>query len=310
MRAAEDPRAGLTDTLSRASVQRISDAVRSEVLHKSADQDRQLLDLLQLRDGDALTAQAEGLYEAAFIDGDQERAKDLCRRIMLDQPLTQVLLQSLAGRPSMTFSGVQHLLARHGMARLDQASMLRRFLGVLNEVDIVAYAKKSQTVRSTTSGEDVEVPRIRVVQPGRNYSNVMHLRRIIRDCEDYIWWAEPHLNGKALEPLADEINPDRVKSVRMLSGPVAINESTRRDWHRFQREMAEAGVDAQWRVLPKGRVPFHDRYLLGRNQAWNVPPINTVYKGSYSEATRCDARPPFETWWVDGESLEEMSQAA
>lgn len=306
-----EKRGRLSDPLSRASVQRIADAVRAAVLGKSTDDTRDLLDVLQLGPAEEPSAEALDLYEAAFVHDDRDRAREICRGMLLRQPLTQALLQSLAGRPPMTFSGVLHLLARHHLANVDEPGVLRRFLSSLNDVGIVVWSTKNQMVRSGVLDEELDVPpRIRVIQPGRSYTNVMHLRQILRACEDFIWWAEPHLNHKALEPLAAEVDPSAVRSIRLLSGPMAIDDTTRRDWSRFRREMSEVGIDAQWRVLAKGAVPFHDRYLLGAGQAWNVPPVNTVFKGSYAEATRCDRRPPFQTWWDNGGDLQDLARVA
>ena len=40
------------------------------------------------------------------------------------------------------------------------------------------------------------------------------------------------------------------------------------------------------------KMDWHDRFILGRSQAWNVPPVNTLFKGDYSEASKTPTRPP------------------
>ena len=57
--------------------------------------------------------------------------------------------------------------------------------------------------------------------------------------------------------------------------------------------MRHRGIGVEWRVLQISDIDWHDRFILGRNEAWNVPPVNTLYKGDYSELTRTQ-RPPFE----------------
>jgi len=42
--------------------------------------------------------------------------------------------------------------------------------------------------------------------------------------------------------------------------------------------------------------------MVTRDKAWNVPPLNTIYKGDYSEFSRTQ-RPPFEDWWAKGAPL-------
>jgi hypothetical protein len=54
-------------------------------------------------------------------------------------------------------------------------------------------------------------------------------------------------------------------------------------------------------VIPAKDMACHDRFILGggRGQAWNVPPVNTLYKGDYSEASRTPMR-PLERRWQSG----------
>lgn len=214
-------------------------------------------------------------------------------------------MQGLHGRGAVSFSGALHFLARHRMADVDEPGPLRSFLQVLNQARIVAYSNKHQTVRITAplpDGEEEFAPVVRVVEPDRPYSNVRHLREILRRCDGYIWWAEPHFSRKGLEPLSDEADGERITEIRILSGPAAVNEKAEKDWKRFHAEMAALGIIAEWRVMP-APLDWHDRFVLSRKEAWNVPPVNTLYKGDYSQASRTPSRPPFERWWADGTAL-------
>jgi len=82
-----------------------------------------------------------------------------------------------------------------------------------------------------------------------------------------------------------------------------MTEAIRKDFKRFAAEMGNRGIVAQWRVIEPTKMHWHDRFILGRRQSWNVPPVNTLYKGDYSEAARTPARPPFDGWWVLGTPL-------
>jgi len=227
------------------------------------------------------------------------------RDALLTLPATQALMQGLHGRGAVSFSGALHFMARHRLADVDQPARLRNFLQVLNQAEIVAYSKKYQTVRVTAplpDGGEEFAPVVRVVEPDRPYSNVRHLREILRQCESYIWWAEPHFSRKGLEPLVDEADAERITDIRILSGPAQVNDKATKDWKRFQAEMSALGIVSEWRVV-QPPLPWHDRFIVSRRQTWNVPPINTLYKGDYSEASRTPTRPPFEAWWADGAPL-------
>ena len=74
------------------------------------------------------------------------------------------------------------------------------------------------------------------------------------------------------------------------------------DFKRFKNEMKALGIEAKWRVMG-GKTAQHDRFILDRSHAWNMPPINTLLKGDYSEISETPNRPPFEEWWAAGVDL-------
>jgi hypothetical protein len=234
-----------------------------------------------------------------------EQVRELHRDSLLALPATQALMQGLHGRGAVSVSGALHFLARHGMASVEEPAPLRGFLQVLNGAGIVAYSKKHQTVRITAplpEGGEEFAPVVRIIEPDRPFSNVRHLREILRQCEGYIWWAEPHFTRKGLEPLADEADAERIEDIRILSGPANADAKAAKDWKRFHTEMTALGITAEWRVAPQP-LGWHDRFVISRRQSWNVPPVNTLYRGDYSEASRTPTRPPFERWWLEGVPL-------
>jgi hypothetical protein len=241
--------------------------------------------------------------EAYFIYDDAETARAIWRDALMSLPATQALMQGLHGRGPVSVAGTHHLLARHRFATTQDERMVRNFLTVLNAAGIVAYSNKLQTVRILAPLPEELAAVVRVVERDRPYSNVLALREILRSCEGYIWWAEPHLPRKALEPLSYEADVASISEIRLLSADKHIDDMTQRDFKRFAAEMANRGIQAEWRVIPSSQMQWHDRFILGRRQAWNVPPVNTLFKGDYSEAARTPARPPFEDWWRLGSPL-------
>ena len=55
---------------------------------------------------------------------------------------------------------------------------------------------------------------------------------------------------------------------------------------------------------------LRDRYIVGRNRTWSVPPVNTLLKGDYSEILATPTRPPFERWWEQGDSACYLARAS
>jgi hypothetical protein len=252
-----------------------------------------------------LTPRGDAFDEAWTVFGNREPTEALLRDAFLGLRQTEALIQGLHGRPPVRVDGALHLLARHGLADPTQVTEFRAFLQRLNDLDIVAYSKKAQTVRITTPVpvEEETEPTVRVIERDRPYSNVVALRRTLRACSDHIWWVDAHFSRKGLEPLTDEADATRVTEIHILSGPAQVGAETGSDFKRFQKEMATLGIEAEWRVIERSDQEFHDRFIVTKGKAWNVPPVNTLYKGDYSEITATTA-PPFETWWARGKPLQ------
>lgn len=265
-----------------------------------ADADADVVVALGFVDDGELTPTGRAFEEATWVYDDEDSAAQLFRDALLGLSATQALLQGLHGRGPVSFAGAHHFMARHGLAARDDQTTLRSFLVVLNAAQIVAYSNKMQTIRTLAPLPEERTTNLRVVEPERPYSNVLALRETLRACEGYVWWAEVHLDRKALEPLVYEADGTRISEIRLLSGPANATADTHKDMKRFTAEVKSLGISAEWRVVPKRDLDWHDRFILGRNQTWNVPPVNTLHKGDYSELARTRRRPPFETWWGRG----------
>ena len=251
-----------------------------------------------------LTDVGDRFDEAWTVFGDRGAAEALLRDAFLALPQTEALVQGLHGRQPVRVDGALHLLARHAMADPSAVSEFRAFLQRLNDMGVVAYSKKAQTVRILVAvpGPEEPEPTVRVIERDRPYSNVVALRRTLRACRGHIWWVDAHFSRKGLEPLADEADGTLVTEIRILSGPAQVGADTGADFKRFKNEMATLGITAEWRVIERTDQEFHDRFIVTKGKAWNVPPINTLYKGDYSEIS-ITSLPPFEAWWSKGKPL-------
>lgn len=142
-----------------------------------------------------------------------------------------------------------------------------------------------------------------VIKPEEPFSNVVKLRRILRESEEFIWWADLHFHARALEELIETIDPAVVREVRILSGPANVDERAKRDFARFREEVQRKGITAEWRVLPGFA---HDRFIISKNACYNVPPVNSLLRGSYAEVLETPNRPPFDDWWAKAAPIEDI----
>jgi hypothetical protein len=290
-----------------ADIEEVAEAVRAASLDSPSLDQVGLLETLGLLKADGnLNADGRAFDDAWWVYDDRPAAEAIMRKSLLNLPATQTILQSLHGRGKVPAKGVVHYLARHGMVDPSEDKAVRVFLGLLRKAGIVAYSNKLQTVRTTVPLPDGGGPEpvVRVVDPERPYSNVRHIREVIRSCRDFIWWTEPHFAPKLLEPLVDEADADRISEIRILTGAESrakLLKRGREDFKRFQEEMKSLGIAATWRIGAKQGK--HDRFILERSRTWNLPPINTLLKGDYSEISETPNRPPFDDWWSAAKDL-------
>lgn len=291
-----------------AGINEVADAIKAASLGSADHEELGLLAELGLLKADqTLNADGRSFDDAWWVYDDKESAEAVMKKALLSLPETQTILQSLHGRGQVPAAGVVHYLARHKLADADEAKPVRVFLALLSKAGIVAYSNKLQTVRTTVpipddGGPD---PVVRVIDPDRPYSNVRHLREVLRACRDHIWWTEPHFSPKLLEALADEADAERISEIRILTGAEKRDDLRKRgaeEFRRFQKEMEALGIAAEWRIMG-GKRDKHDRFVLERSRSWNMPPINTLLKGDYSEISETPNRPPFSDWWADGTDL-------
>ncbi len=141
-----------------------------------------------------------------------------------------------------------------------------------------------------------------VIRPEEPYSNVLKLRQLLGESEEYLWWIDPHFPSRGLEELIYSLDPSLVKDVKILSGPDNVDLRAKRDFSRFQEELNNKGINTEWKIL-KGFS--HDRFIMSKNRCYNVPPLNSLLRGQYSEISLTPNEPPFMNWWQQAISINE-----
>jgi len=137
-----------------------------------------------------------------------------------------------------------------------------------------------------------------VFQGETPFGNVCSLRRLLRSCGTYIWWVDPNFGNRALEEILFVVTERKVKEIRILSRKVMYTEKAKRDFARFKKEVNALGVSTEWRTYENFKI--HDRFIMGEKSCFNLPPVNSIFEGSYGMAKSIEMRPPFDTWWIAG----------
>lgn len=292
-----------TGQLSLAQRQRIEDAFGSRAEHKVL--------LLSLRAGGTglnLTRANYVLHFDRWWNPAVERqAEDRTHRIgqlrkvfvtrLICEDTIEERIEQLLERKKILFQEVVDELADVNLERVLSEGELFGLFGL---------EPPRRGVREPERPEVVPQPvqrryRAEAIRPKEPFSNVVRLRQVLRECERYIWWADRYFNSRGLEELILSVDPAAVREIRILSGPDNVGDRERSDFARFRKELDHKGIRAEWRVL---RGFAHDRVIVTESACYNVPSIDTVVRGQYSEILETPNRPPFEEWWGKATPLE------
>lgn len=251
-----------------------------------------------------LTTSGLALYRAAWVHHDETATKRLLGQALRALLPIQVLDQELGNTDPIPESGAVHLLALHRVVpptfTADHARLTFRWL---NDLGVVVYSRQKKTVRfvpddpgAAKAGEVGSLGAM--ISPRTPYSNVVRLRRVLRTQSGVVTWADPHFGARALEELADELDPSKVSELRIISGDAinVLSPRSFRDFQRFEQEMSNKGITAEWRV--DTARDWHDRFLVDANGSFNMPPVNNLFKNEYSEILPSDSKPPVDEWWL------------
>jgi hypothetical protein len=119
------------------------------------------------------------------------------------------------------------------------------------------------------------------LDPAKPFTNELALLKVIRSLSGRVLWYEQHMSRKNLEALIEELDPDQVNELRLLSGPAHVTAKVKRAFESFAAELQNKGIHAEWRVLPADVArDIHARVLFDETTAWELPPLNSLYKGT------------------------------
>ena len=256
-----------------------------------------------------LTEMGQAFDDAVNAYSNMGEATILLRDAYLTVPAVQALTQALHGRGPVSVAGALHVVARLKLFDPKKTSDFGSLLWTLNELRVVAYSKKFKTVTLLLSidEEQAAVPAhsVLIVEPDRPFSNRKHLRDVLSECSDHIWWAEPHFDKAGLDPLVEVADAATIKEIKILTGAKPSSADVKNAYLPFVAEMRALGIDTEIRHVAKPDFALHDRFIIGKDVVWNVPPLGVVTgRGSYSHFKRVDEEPPFAGWWTKGTPID------
>lgn len=141
--------------------------------------------------------------------------------------------------------------------------------------------------------------KLTLFSPVTPFTNDLIISNTIKSCREHLYWIDKYFSKEGLVMLRGSLEESKVKQVRILTSVDTVTPLLRDSFKKFKDEMAAAGVIAEMRVMTDSHVKrnIHDRWIISKDNCYNIPSTDTIARGQYSEVKSTSNRPPFEEWW-------------
>lgn len=174
-------------------------------------------------------------------------------------------------------------------------------LGRLNQLEdkVQSHDKKIRTIF-----EVIHKPiDVKLLSPGKPFSNKRVIRDIISSCEKYIYWVDKYFSRAGLDWLSESVNAGNVKEIRILMSLEKADKKFLSLYKDLKEELKNDGIGCELRIISDNKLnaDIHDRWIISENLCYNMPSTDTIARGQYSEVKRTANFPPFDEWWKKSE---------
>jgi len=248
-------------------------------------------------------------YTEKFIKNDKKRANIILSNILKNYKPVIVLCELLWGCKNLTKENLHRALLTYNLT-YSKTSIedITGFVMLLNQTGILSYSKKmNRIVINYNPISEKPERKEKIIAPSTPFTNIKHLRDIIRNSKEYLWWIDKHFGRKGLEPLIEELDGNKVKTINIL---LSINssdnfEKLHTDFKRFKTELKNKGIDSSCRIIVDKDLinKIHGRWIISKSSCYKVPPLNSIFQGQFDELVKIDTKPNFHDWWKNSLDL-------
>lgn len=150
-------------------------------------------------------------------------------------------------------------------------------------------------IKNLIDGKELETNKL--VSPQKPFSNKYALEMPIRNSEEYIDWVDLYFSREGLKFLSDFLDVEKVKRIRIIRSVKNISKELRDDFKDFIKQFSAINCEMRIIIDSKIRTSIHDRWIISKNECYNVPSTDVIARGQYSEVKKTENRPPFDNWW-------------
>ena len=242
----------------------------------------------------SLTSHGKEYYFQKFIKNNAIEAKRvLCAALKL-HPAVILISQILNGSKNITRINIYNLLKHHSF-NLDftKEVELNSFLEILKLGGIVSYNKNTRDVKVLWQQDADSLSAHQFISPDTPFSNIKRLKDIIKSLKETVYWIDKHFDKKAFDILVDCVDASKISNFIIISGEANKTQSAVNEFLKLKGELHNKGTNIEWKIITDQNIlsSFHDRWLCDSKDAWNIPPVNSIFKGQESEMLRTSNKP-------------------
>lgn len=178
--------------------------------------------------------------------------------------------------------------------------------GILNRFTRLEDKVQSHDKKIKTIFEVIHRPLdVKLLSPGKPFSNKKAVRDIISSCEKYIYWVDKYFSKVGLDWLSESLNTGKVKDIRILMSLEKVDKKFISLYKDLKKELKNNGVKCELRVISDNKLnaSIHDRWIISEDLCYNMPSTDTIARGQYSEVKRTVNFPPFKEWWEKSKDI-------
>ena len=242
----------------------------------------------------SLTPRGKEYYIQKFVNNSEIEAKKvLCEALKL-HPAVILISQILSGSKNIKRINIYNLLKHHCFNLDFQKEVeLNNFLEILKLGDIASYNKNTRDVKVLWQQETESLSSHQFISPETPFSNIKRLKDIIKSLKGTVYWIDKHFDKKAFDILVDSLDAAKITHFIIISGDTNKTLSAVGEFLRLKTELHNRGINIEWEIITDLTIlsSFHDRWICDSNVAWNIPPVNSIFKGQESEMLRTSNKP-------------------
>lgn len=241
-----------------------------------------------------LTSRGKEYYIQMFIKNNEVEAKKILSEAFKLHPAIILISQILSGSKNIKRINIYNLLKHHNFGfDFPKEVELNNFLEILKFGNIISYNKNTRDVKVLWQQEAESLSAHQFISPDTPFSNIKRLKDIIKSLKGTVYWIDKHFDKKAFDILVDSVDASKISNFVIVSGEANKTQSAVNEFLKLKGELHNKGTNIEWKIITDQNIlsSFHDRWLCDSKDAWNIPPVNSIFKGQESEMLRTSNKP-------------------